>query len=253
MSLSPQSGFPQIEQPPQLQPHELLIKQVNESGIRYKVAICVPTTTLIDVRWALAWPGVCGTFPGGSQLFADWRYGVAETREQLWYTAWKGIPDLTHIMWIDSDVILDLNCIPQLLLDNKPIVSGIYFNSLLTGVNAWLDEKPIDIRDQKYKEQPLVQVDKVGMGVCLMQKSVFDELQDEEKPLFYYKVDVTTQSLLSEDFYFFQKLAKHGIKPWVDLRCRATHLKATALTPEGLVIGPAPPQSQPPTPTPTKS
>jgi hypothetical protein len=210
-----------------------------------KFAICIPSQQFCDIRWALALPTVFGTMPPGSVLFADWRYGVAETREQLWYTAVMSQPTITHIAYIDTDMIIEPNVFPQLVADNKPIVGATYFNSLLTGVAAWKEEKPIDIKIPR--ESSLVEVDKIGMGACLIKKEVFTEtLKDEEKPLFFYQLDVSKQKMMSEDFYFFLKLAKYGIKPFVDLRCKCQHLKNCAITIDGQIIGPAVPPPPPP-------
>lgn len=203
-----------------------------------KVAICIPAQQQVDIRWAFTLPKIFQQVPPNSQVFTDWRYGLAETRETLFHTAIKSLPDLTHILWVDTDTIPNDNVIPQLILDNKPIISAIYFNSLFTGINAWKDEKPLDLKNPVLQKDPIVEVDKIGMGICVMQKNVYDALVDEEKPLFYYKVDIGTQQLLSEDFYFFQKAAKHGIKPWVDVRCQALHIKNCAINPDGSIQTP---------------
>jgi len=225
----------------------------------HKVAICIPTTITVDARWALNLPKVLGTAPPNSTFFAEWRYGVAETRESLYHTAMKSIPDLTHIFYYDADVIpITEFPIQTLLQDNKPIVSGIYWNSLYTGLAAWKDEKPINLAEPR--NSPLIECDKVGFGCALISVDVFKTLieADEPRPFFKYVIDTKTNSLMSEDFYFLTQLcAKHGIKPWIDSRVQCLHLKGLGILPNGQVqIDAAPPPPPPPAapaPTPAKT
>ena len=169
-----------------------------------------------------------------------------------------------------------ISCRPraiQRLLDaNLPVVSGAYYNSFLNGLAAWKDEKPIRIAavpklDDKgnvvklptgqvmaepdkfidvvtrHPIGPLVEVDKVGLGLCLFQKSVFDTLEEEGRPFFYYQVDSLQKKMLSEDFWLFKhRLGKLGIKPWVHLGAQALHLKAMFINWDGTVISPDPDQ-----------
>ena len=215
-----------------------------------KVAICIPTMINVDARWALNLPKMLGTAPPNSTFFAEWRYGVAETRESLYHTAMKSIPDLTHVFYYDADVIpLTDFPIQTLLQDNKQIVSGVYWNSLYTGVAAWKDEQPINLGAPR--NDPLIECDKVGMGICLVSVDVFKTLieADEPRPFFKYVIDTKSGVLMSEDFYFLTQLcAKHGIKPYLDTRVQAMHLKNLGIMPNGTIQIDAVPQAPPPPP-----
>lgn len=178
-------------------------------------------------------------------MLSDWRYGVGTSREALLHSALSSPeigPKLTHILFLDSDTIPDDGAIFKLFEADKDIVAGIYFNSLLTGLAAWIDEQALRIENLRGRENPLIQCQKVGMGLCLFKASVFRFLEEkqEERPYFYYKLDARANSMLSEDFYFFQKCLKYGIKPWIHLGARCLHLKTVGITPEGSVAGPAP-------------
>lgn len=216
---------------------------------RIRLAILTPIYPLTDCRWTLSLPGILQHVPPGSVHMADWRYGVGEARESLLHTAMVSRPDLTHILFLDGDVIPDQDSIWYLFQHPEvDIVAGIYFNSLLTGLAAWKNENALRLQDHVGRENPLLQVDKVGMGLCLLKMDVFRkmEAEKEERPYFYYKLDARNNQMQSEDFYFFQKCAKYGIKPHVDFRSRAVHLKTVALTPEGAAGGglPSCPQGQ---------
>lgn len=205
-----------------------------------KLAILTPIYPLVDCRWALAFPKFLQQIPPNSFHFADWRYGVGESREALLHTAMVSVPDLTHILFLDGDVIPDDTAVFNLFQHPEvDIVAGIYFNSLLTGMAAWKNEQALKLQDLVGRENPLLEVDKVGIGLCLFKASVFrflDEKQ-EERPFFFYKLDARANQMMSEDFYFFKKLEKYGIKPHIDLRARCMHLKTVGLLPEGAVSG----------------
>jgi len=205
-----------------------------------RLAILTPIYPLTDCRWTLSLPGVLQHVPPGSVHMADWRYGVGESRESLLHAAMTSRPDLTHILFLDGDVIPDQDSIWYLFQHpEKEITAGIYFNSLLTGLAAWKGENALRLQDLVGRENPLIEVDKVGCGLCLFKIECFKKMEEakEERPYFYYKLDARNNQMQSEDFYLFSKLLKYGIKPHVDLRARCVHLKTVALMPEGAVGG----------------
>lgn len=232
-------------QQPQQKP-EVPIFGVINAGPLVKIAMLIPTNINVDIRWAFSFPQLLGQLPPGSSYLADYRYGLAETREALVTQALKTIPDITHIFFVDADVIpLVPGGVAMLLSDNKPIVSGIYFSSLMTGAAAWRGDQPIPVENQS---QYLQEVDKSGFGFTLIKKEVFDILEEknEARPWFYYLVDSGQLKMQSEDFYFIDKLAKYGIKPFVDLRVQCGHIKTVVINPNGQVQGPPPHVAQQP-------
>jgi hypothetical protein len=94
--------------------------------------------------------------------------------------------DYDYIMWIDSDIIFNINQLLKLIKHDKDICSGLY---LMEGgrnfacVKEW-DEgffkenghfeflSPDDIKDQK----DLIKVNYVGMGWMLVKKGVFESI-----------------------------------------------------------------------------
>lgn len=206
-----------------------------------RLAILTPIYPLTDCRWTLSLPGILQHVPPGSVHMADWRYGVGEARESLLHTALVSRPDLTHILYLDGDIIPDQDSIWYMFQHpNVDIVSGIYFNSLLTGLAAWTETgQAVRVQDHVGRENPLMPVAKTGMGICLIKKEVFMKMEEakEPRPFFYYMLDARNNQMQSEDFYFFAKAAKYGYKPHIDFRARAIHLKMVSLTPEGMAGG----------------
>ena len=215
------------------------------AGPQAKIALLVPTNLNVDIRWAVGFQQILGQLPPGSTYMMDYRYGLGETREALVTEALVKIPDLTHIMFLDSDVITAVpNAVQLLLMDNKPIISGVYFNSLMTGAAAWKRikdqngqevEAPIPVVNQA---QQLVEVDKIGLGFAIIQKDVFTQLEEKKarRPWFYYTVDGGERKMQSEDFYFLDSVRETlGIKPWVDLRVGCGHIKTVIIMQDGSI------------------
>lgn len=199
-----------------------------------RVAVAVPATQHVDIRWHANFSRIVQMCPPGSGQFYANRYGVAETREDL-VTQFLGMPDFTHMLFYDTDVIpMENHAVATLLNDNLPVVSGIYFNSLYTGLAAWVQEKPLTWAGIQGLPNPIIECDKVGAGFLLIKRDVFKLLVSEDRPWFYYKM--SGGDMMSEDFYFFySKLLKVGIKPFVDTRVRCQHLKTALVNPDGTV------------------
>lgn len=216
-------------------------------GAPVKIVMLVPTNINVDIRWSISFQQLLGQLPPGSSYMMDYRYGLGETREALITQALASIPDLTHILFVDSDVIVTApNPIQTLLSNNKPICSGVYFNSLMTGAAAWVNEQPIAVKDQPIAVQ---EVDKIGFGFVLIQRQVFDQLIEKKapRPWFYYTVDGQARKMQSEDFYFLDIVREHlGIKPFVDLRVACGHIKSVVIMHDGSIQVP-PHQGQAPT------
>jgi hypothetical protein len=231
------------------------------AGPMVKIAMLIPTNINVDVRWSFAFQQLLGQLPPGSTYMADYRYGLGETREALVTQALATVPDLTHVLFVDSDVLCMIpNAIQLLLSNNKPICSGVYFNSLMTGAAAWrgipntdpntkdqlpVIEQPIPIAGQP---QGVHEVDKVGFGFVLIQKQLFEELEKKNvpRPWFYYTVDGGARKMQSEDFYFTDKVRDYlGIKPFCDTRVQCGHIKSVVIMPDGSIQVP-PHQGQQP-------
>lgn len=222
---------------------------VINAGPTVKIAMLIPTQLNVDVRWAFTFQQLLSMLPPGSTYMADYRYGLGETREALVTQALATVPDLTHILFVDSDVLCMVpNGVQLLLSDNKPIISGVYFNSLMTGAAAWravpnedpntkeqlpMVEFPIPVKDQT---QVVQEVDKIGFGFVLIQKELFQALEEKKarRPWFYYTVDGGARKMQSEDFYFTDIVRETlGIKPFVDLRVQCGHIKTVVINPDG--------------------
>ena len=106
---------------------------------------------------------------------------------------------------------------------DRPMVSGIYANSLGTGLNAWnADNKSLRLGDL---ETEITTVHKIGLGACMIRREVFEELaQKVSRPWFQFIVD--DKHLTAEDFYFCHLARTVGFHPVIDRRISLLHIKA---------------------------
>jgi hypothetical protein len=205
--------------------------------------IGIPTGHSHDVEWSSNFalnfiPRQC---PPNSGVIFENRYGIAQSREAIVNTFLRN-PMATHLLFYDTDILpIDSHAITTLINDTlqdqkKYIVSGCYYNSLYTGLAAWQSDVPLNFKDPNNivntSKDPLIEVDKVGMGLCMIRKDLFKLLVMEERPLFFYKI-LEGNVMQSEDFVFFDKLVKYNIKPFVDTRVRAQHIKRCKINWDG--------------------
>jgi hypothetical protein len=239
-----------------------------------KLAILIAANPATTIQWTIQFPAILNQCPPGSVYLSNWLYGVDTSREMLTANA-KALEGITHYLFVDTDVCPAGDCIPKLIQANVPVVSGAYYNSFLNGLAAWqnelalqvaavpkLDEKgqPLKLPNGSFIAEPdkfidkrtarpigpIVEVDKVGLGMCLIKKEVFDTLEEEGRPFFYYQVDSLKKELLSEDFWLFKhRLAKLGIKPHVHLGAQCVHLKTVMVNWDGGLISPDPQTTTP--------
>lgn len=191
-----------------------------------KVVILLATGQYVDVRYAIRMLTFSRVLPTNVEIgvLADWRFGLAETRNSLIAQAFAD-PTVSHVFFLDSDILLPDGAVAQLLADNVPIASGVYWNSLGSGINAWVGNATIGLE----QANPVVAVDYVGMGACLVHRTVFDTLKQAGAtwPYFYYHVGEKPRDYYSEDFYFLELCNRINVKPHVDMRVKCKHIKPT--------------------------
>ena len=135
----------------------------------------------------------------------------------------------SHLLFLDSDIILQKDTILRLFSHNQPVVSGLYFEKGGTMQSAawfhsrvpWKRAAPIEIKE----DSVLVPAELIGLGVCLIQRDVFLKMK---KPWFQFtlnRTDLPDDERISEDFYWSWMLYKQlGIHPLVDVHARVGHL-----------------------------
>ncbi len=204
------------------------------------IARCTPTLGLVHCWWVQAAEGLLWPFNSGqTMLFAkDFTGGeIAECRNQLVQTVLEAEAperEMSHIFWLDDDVIAMRGAMLQLLGHNRDIASGVYFGKTPgTGAEPLVFDAPCagsapftpDIQRESWGH---------GMGLTLVRTEVYRRMRDEldlppdakGNPEWYrtlgraedleFKGDVA-MTAATEDLYFLHRAGKMGYRPFVDM------------------------------------
>ncbi len=190
-----------------------------------KVAILIPHRDEHDYRqWRDWWHGQLEK-PPGTQWLESRGLSLTTNRTKLVRMALE--KDITHIFFLDDDVIAPNDVITTLLQANLPIACGLYMSKKPKqerGLSAWMKNTNgsgyLPIAPQQNGRY--IQVDTTALGCCLIHRSIFERVPE---PWFVWEPDG-----ISEDFFFFEKVAKElNIKPVVDMEVRCLHLGVFAM------------------------
>lgn len=200
----------------------------------------------------------------------------AETARSLVYLTISGIPRWIHIhpagpylddarnavirqfnaqaqicdrlLFIDSDIEFKPTDVQQLIDDDLPVVSGVYYNLWSAReshvglgptpvVLHWTGETgdrnmvpvtewPDGPFDGDYSERPVIEVDGVGAGFLMVRRDVLDALEAEHgNPSPWFGEAIYENSHLGEDVDFCVRCQQLGIPVAVDRRVQLGHFK----------------------------
>jgi hypothetical protein len=251
MTFPPKPNEPQqtpppagIAQPNTPTPPQQLAPPPQQIPVKIFVGLPCRDLPMVDFRFADSWHQMMNTLPPGSGYLPAWQYGAAETRQKLVEEFLK-VPDYTHLLFWDTDTVVPISVDAgkptwlSMLEANQPIVSGIYLNSLRTGINAWIGGRVVNLQ-QNPNAIPLMQAEDMGFGFTLIFRGIFEQLAQRNipKPWFYYRSSANPGEMLSEDFYFLRLVFKElGIRPYIDTRIRCIHLKTYGFNVDGTIAG----------------
>jgi hypothetical protein len=137
---------------------------------------------------------------------------------------------LSHLFFVDSDVVPSNDCIDKLLALNVPIATGCYPYLGIDGL-IWL----VGLKDkwgiyQFHKELPdePFEIDVCGAGCLLIRRDVFDSI---EGPWFKFAELESSYSIrhYEEDIYFCEKAKAANLKIICDPRVKCGHFKTVDL------------------------
>lgn len=188
-----------------------------------RIAVCTPHVGEVSMEWADR-VYVPLKFPSHFDKVFFMARGVPwDVARNMLVKQALGDPQVTHLMWIDSDIVFEQppnpnEAILQLLRCDAPIVSGVYRARQKTGFNyaMWL-RHPQGFVPIKEWTGNWIEVGVVGMGCCLIKREVFEKVPE---PWFWWGPGESP----SEDFNFCLKAAEYGYKINVYTSVRASHI-----------------------------
>lgn len=182
-----------------------------------KLLLGIPHTGSVSMEWAenyknLILPPSVRTYTRGQPIDAARNLIVQKMQES----------NCEWVFFLDSDVICPAGTIERLLSHRVPIVSGLYYTRA-PPINPamWTDagDKAHFVAITNFQVGSLVEAHVIGMGCCLIHKSVFEKL---EKPYFKWTYGFQ-QNGISEDFYFCNRVREAGYHIYVDSAILCEH------------------------------
>lgn len=153
--------------------------------------------------------------------------------------------EVTHLFFVDSDVVLPLDIVTRFIKHNQPIVSGWYLSrksqnpvagdfienpttKTYESIRAVPDQFPKtksytlpELLTKTKEKTGLIKVGYVGLGCMLIKREVLETLSHPNRPLFYE--DRVTQHGFSEDLYFALICAQNQIPLQIDSAAFCPH------------------------------
>ena len=152
---------------------------------------------------------------------------------------WDGKLEYDYQLWIDSDIVFNLENFYRVLWMQKDIAAGWYCteDGKTTSCAHWLEEDDFaknggvmnhEMLDSIGKRRKPFTVDYTGFGWTLIKKGVFEH-EEMKYPWFAPQMQVfesgEVQDMCGEDVSFCLDAIKAGFEIWVDPKCRVGHEK----------------------------
>lgn len=155
---------------------------------------------------------VCYHWPKGSNIAINRNLAVDKAREL----------GADHILWIDSDVIVQSDFAVRLVAHDVPIVSGVVVGKQApyVVVAGRLTPKGYSQIRSLPANELLRDLDGVGGGLLLVKMEVFDKI---DKPYFCFEPN-PDGSVKGEDYYFCAKAKAAGFEICLDTSVISGHI-----------------------------
>lgn len=147
------------------------------------------------------------------------------------------------ILWVDSDIVLNLDALYLLWhaadAETAPIVSGVYFISK-EPEGTTMRPFPCVFRDRgdegieylhPLPEMELVDCDLAGFGILMMHRSVVEKMREKlpDKNFFTEEFGEGDDNFVGEDIVFFRKMKQAGVQLKAHTGALVKHMKRFSL------------------------
>jgi len=189
----------------------------------FRVAICVPVSDQCSSYFAYDLARMMGFVAATStaivnQMVLFFHHGtlIAPQRRQL--VQWSREVDVTHILWLDSDMRFPKDLLIQLLARKKDIIAAAYPSRRIPIKPTAFERYSEDgrKRDPHYVPEystDIVPVRAAGMGVMLTRLDVFDKIAE---PWFTVEWDERHKGYEGEDVSFCRRAVEAGYEILID-------------------------------------
>ncbi len=210
------------------------------------IARCTPSLGDVSIWWARATECIFWPNNHGKAIFYDRDYAgdeVAEVRNKIVEAVLRYDAEahkVSHLFWVDDDVLVFPGCLLELLHQDRDIASGVYFTKMPGNLSSPLWYPDNGGGTARFLPDRIEEVWGHGMGLTLVKTEVYKRIRDEVltrtvdgqqqrltdkygRPRWYHRTDQTTELWqdehdlthmgMTEDIYFLSLAHKLGYKP----------------------------------------
>lgn len=168
--------------------------------------------------------------PKGTMFLDKTDCPVEAARNILTEGALRDFPELTHLLFIDDDMVFEPDAFDRLLERDLPIVGGLCHNRRPPYMPILMRHPVRDDPSSGFEfmydyEAGLVEVDATGCAFLLVKREVFEEIAKTGESPF-------TQRGLGEDVSFCTRAKEQGYKIFVDTTVEIGHVGEVIVTPD---------------------
>lgn len=144
----------------------------------------------------------------------------------------EGAQEVTHLFFMDQDVLVDETIVPALLELDRPVAAAVYFGRDEQHLPIAFDVEPFK-RIREIDLDGLNKVGGVGMGATLIRLDVFRDMAEHFGDEWWYRCSESNEGegrRTGEDIWFAHRCAELGIEIVLDGRLRCGHVGAVPIT-----------------------
>jgi len=133
--------------------------------------------------------------------------------------------DASHLLFIDSDMLLPADLLERLLAHNKDVVSALYFGRTQPEPMFRVKKGGKYSALLNFPKNTLFKADSVGLGACLIKRTVIEKVSEslgQEEPMFKFTYSGKAE-IVGEDTGFCEKAIEAGFKIFVDTGLEVKH------------------------------
>jgi hypothetical protein len=163
----------------------------------------------------------------GDVLFSEGAL-VDEARNHLVRQAFENNPEVTHLMWLDSDILPPADAVERLLAHDRQVVGGIYHQKEHPHHPLVYDLDPYRLVESSFSGGDLRKVGGLGLGCALVRAEVYQRMSQHYRDIRWYELSHG----VGEDVHFFERCRQIGVEIWLDPTVRCGHVRDQVLSGE---------------------
>lgn len=138
-----------------------------------------------------------------------------------------------YLLFADSDMAFRAEHIVELINSDKPIVGALYFGvpygsheTFTVALKETARGRLLPIPRSELPESGCLEVDSVGMGLCLIKRKVIETLGANHEELRPFAETLVDGKARGEDVTFCLRAKEAGFTTWLNLNARVGHVKS---------------------------